>query len=103
MSKYLFLGKIIPNNIAEEILKKTTNSMQDAAITLQWNLIEGLECNFNEILDIYTLLPVDSYPKYYSDKSIESMNFSHKAGANDYLIGHNNIHIIKRLSIEKNI
>ena len=101
MSEYLFLGRVIPTGMETEVEKKRKRSMQDAAIALQWNLINGIEENLEKSIDIYSILPVDSYPRNYADKIIKVKRFSHKEGARDILAGHINIYFIRRFFMKK--
>lgn len=100
MSDYLFIGKLIPQELVNNVQAKMKKSMQDAALVLQWNIINGLEENLDAPVDICSILPIDSYPHNYSDMYIKTYRFSHCDGAEDILVGHNNIHYIRRLTMK---
>lgn len=100
MADYLFIGKIIPPEEVEAVRGKMKNTMQDAALALQWNIINGLEENLGTSIDICSILPIDSFPHNYSDMRIKAHGFSHIDGAEDFLAGHNNIHYIRRLAMK---
>ena len=73
----LFLGKLFPREKEREIKEKMKTGMQDAANALQWNIIDGLEANDFGQMKIINYLPVDAYPKGYTDKFIEGFIFQH--------------------------
>lgn len=73
----LFLGKLFPREKEWEIKEKMKTGMQDAANALQWNIIDGLEANDFGQMKIINYLPVDAYPKGYTDKFIEGFEFQH--------------------------
>ena len=73
----LFLGKLFPREKEREIKEKMKTGMQDAANALQWNIIDGLEANDFGQMKIINYLPVDAYPKGYTDKFIEGFEFQH--------------------------
>ena len=66
----LFLGKLFPKDIESDIKSKMKSGMQDAANALQWNIIDGLDANECGTIKILDVLPVDSYPKRYTEKYI---------------------------------
>ena len=73
----LFLGKLFPRGKESEIKNKMKTGMQDAANALQWNIIDGFEANNFGQMKIINYLPVDAYPKGYTDKFIEGFTFQH--------------------------
>lgn len=93
----LFLGRLFPREKEAEIKAKMKTGMQDAANALQWNIIDGLEANNCGRLKILNYLPVDSYPKGYTDCYVEEFSFSHtnKYEAEDLNVGCTNRSIIK--------
>ena len=74
----LFLGRLFPRDIEADIKAKMKTGMQDAANALQWNIIDGLDANDCGNVKILSYLPVDSYPKGYTDRKIEPYVFQHK-------------------------
>lgn len=73
----LFLGRLFPREKEQEVKGKMKTGMQDAANALQWNIIDGFEENDFGTMKIVNYLPVDAYPKGYTDKFIEGFSFSH--------------------------
>lgn len=94
----LFLGRLFPREKEQEIKGKMKTGLQDAANVLQWNIIDGFEENDIGTIKIINYLPVDAYPKGYTDKFIEgfSFNHSHKYDAGDINVRCCNIFGIKR-------
>lgn len=94
----LFLGRLFPKEKEMEIKKNMKTGMQEAANALQWNIIDGLEANNCGKLKILNYLPVDSYPKGYTDKKIEEFIFQHtnKYIPNDVNVGCNNFTVVKQ-------
>lgn len=94
----LFLGRLFPREKEDEIKSKMKTGMQDAANALQWNIIDGFEENDFGALKIINYLPVDAYPKGYTDKFIEGFTFQHtdKYDAQDINVRCCNIFGIKR-------
>ncbi len=73
----LFLGRLFPREKEQEIKSKMKTGLQDAANALQWNIIDGFEENKIGKIKIVNYLPVDAYPKGYTDSFIEGFTFSH--------------------------
>ncbi len=94
----LFLGKLFPREKEYEIKGKMKTGMQDAANALQWNIIDGFEANDIGQVKIINYLPVDAYPKGYTDKFIEGFTFQHteKYKADDINVKCCNVFGIKR-------
>ena len=94
----LFLGKLFPREKEAEIKGKMKTGMQDAANALQWNIIDGLEANDFGQMKIINYLPVDAYPKGYTDKFIDGFEFQHteKYKADDINVKCCNIFGVKR-------
>ena len=65
-----FLTTLIPEEMYEEVRKKSIYNMQDAASALQWHLYEGLCENYHQNIEILNILPVGSFPQYYKDAFI---------------------------------
>ena len=94
----LFLGRLFPREKEQEIKSKMKTGLQDAANALQWNLIDGMEENNVGKIKIINYLPIDAYPKGYTDKFIEGYTFQHtdKYPADDINVHCCNIFGIKR-------
>lgn len=94
----LFLGKLFPKDIESDIKSKMKSGMQDAANALQWNIIDGLDANGCGTIKILDWLPVNSYPKGYTDKYIHEYVFQHteKYKSDDKVVGRTNITVLKQ-------
>lgn len=94
----LFLGRLFPREKEQEIKSKMKTGMQDAANVLQWNIIDGMEENGVGKIKIVNFLPVDAYPRGYTDKYIEGFDFCHtdKYDAEDINVRCCNILGVKR-------
>lgn len=95
-TRFLFLGSLLPKEIEAEVIEKSHNQMVTAANALQWNLISGLEENLAHPVDLVNLLPVYSFPRYYSDWILPTRSFSHTPGAEDVDVGYINIAFVKQ-------
>ena len=94
----LFLGRMFPREAEAQIKSKMKTGMQDAANALQWNIIDGLEANNCGKIKILNYLPIDSYPKGYTDRNIEEFVFQHtdKYQADDINVGCTNLTVFKQ-------
>jgi len=94
-----FLGGLFPKEIEIEVLKKSKGTVQLAANSFQWSLIEGLESNIMKPLRLFNTMFVGSYPRRYRDVLVKGFTFSHTYGAEDINIGYLNFSIIKQFHI----
>lgn len=94
----LFLGKLFPVDIEAQVKKNMKTGMQDAGNALQWNIINGLDSNDCGTIKILDYLPVDSYPKGYTERHIEEHVFQHtdKYRSDDKVVGCTNLTIVKQ-------
>lgn len=97
---FLFLGKLFPKDIEYDIKSKMKTGMQDAANALQWNIIEGLDANDCGHIRILDYLPVNSYPKGYTDKTIQEYVFQHTSQyrSDDKIVKCTNLSIVKQFA-----
>ncbi|WP_439504240.1 glycosyltransferase [Sediminibacterium sp.] len=95
--KIIFLTGLFPENIREDIHKKSKGVVQYAADSLQWAIVEGLDSQTDN-LQILNLPYIGSYPLRYKDLKIKSFKFSHKSGSNDLNVGFINLPIYKLIS-----
>lgn len=93
-----FLTTLIPEEMYEEVSKKSKYNMQDAANTLQWHLYEGLCKNYHQNIEILNVLPIGSFPQYYKDAFIKKEKFN--LGIN---IGFCNIKLIRKQTLSNRI
>ena len=96
----LFLGKFFPKEKEAEIKSKMKSGMQDAANALQWSIIDGLDENDCGTIKILDRLPVDSYPRGYTDRYIEEYVFQHtvRYPSDDKIVGCTNLTIVKQFA-----
>lgn len=101
--KYAFLSTLIPKEMENEVNTNSSKHMQDAANALQWNIYEGLQHHLEGKIDVFNVLPVDSYPQYYTKAHISKKHFATKYSATNINIGFCNIKYIRKLSISVNV
>ena len=94
----LFLSKLFPHEMEQEIRSKSRGAMQDSANAFEWKIIGGLDENLHRPLTVCNMLPVGSYPKNYSDPFIQTTQFCHCENAQDINAGFLNLAYIKHLS-----
>lgn len=92
-SSFLFLSLMIPKEIEEQVRKKSKNNMQDAANALQWHIYDGLCANLSKGIDVINVVPVGSFPQYYSEPFIKKERFSE----NFLNVGFCNVKLIRKL------
>ncbi len=92
-SSFLFLSLMIPKEIEEQVRKKSKNNMQDAANALQWHIYDGLCANLSKGIDVINVVPVGSFPQYYSEPFIKRERFSE----NFLNVGFCNVKLIRKL------
>lgn len=101
--KYGFLTLLIPGEMEKFFFENSKNYMQDAANVLQHNLYEGLLANINENIQIFNILPVGSFPQYFSKAFIRKGDFCCKYGYKHINIGFCNIKLLRIRNKYKNI
>ena len=92
----LFIGGIYEEGKEKEYLDKSTNGIQNAVNTHQWNFIHGLDYNLKNPVQILSARYVDKYP-CYKEFYVKKNKWSHIRGANDENIGFINIKILKNI------
>lgn len=101
--KILFLSRLIPPCMAEEVTEKQNRTMQSAAISFQENLISGIEINTGKALSLFNLLPINSYPRFYRDASVKGFEYTHAESAHDYNVGFCNVQYIKHALLSSSL
>lgn len=94
-----FLTMLIPPHIREEVQSNSKHYMMDAADALEWNIYDGLKENINRRIQIFNLLPVGSYPQYYSKAFINRSEFSLEHSNGHVNIGFCNIKLIRKFTM----
>ena len=83
----VFLGRVIPTELEEDVKNLSVDNMQDAANALQWHLYDGLCENINEGIHMINVLPIGSFPQYYKKMFIKQCNFRTKYSDGNVNIG----------------
>lgn len=92
-----FLGRVIPEEMYDEVFEYSTGNMQDAANALQWSLYNGLCENFHVNMCIFNLMPVASWPQYYRKAWIKERNFKSRHCDNNVNLGFCNVKGIRKI------
>ena len=103
MLDVLFLSRLIPKDLDDEVRANMINFMNDAAIAWQEHIITGLDANLENPVKLINLLPIASYPLHYKKPFIKTCKFSHRKDATDINVGFCNIRYIKRFIQGKNL
>lgn len=104
--EYAFLTMLIPEQMVEDVADSSTQNMPDAANALQWHIYEGFCANFNEPIKLFNVLPIGSFPQYYSKPFIKKTGFNDKinnGNINHINIGFCNVKLIKKFHQPKKI
>lgn len=98
--KILFLSRTIPEKFAEKVFNEQKDAMQSAAINFQRKIISGVENNLQQPSNLFNLMPIYSYPKYYRHIFVKGEEFSHVDGSQDYNVGFFNLMYIKQIFLK---
>lgn len=101
--KYAFLTTLIPKQMEQEVAKHSTYNMQAAANALQWHIYEGLCSNYREGIKLFNVLPIGSFPQYYSKPFIKKSVFDDERHKGHINIGFCNIKLIRKYHQPKKI
>lgn len=93
----LFIGCIFNKEQENEILKKNKGPIQFAANILQSNLIRGLNACNDRPISILNSIVVGTYPRFYPDCYIKSLDWVHVDGAKVHNVGFITIFGIKHI------
>ena len=97
MLDVVFLSRIIPIDMKAEVLSKRKGTMSESGESLQWKLINGLDANLDQPVTLMNFMPIQSYPKFYSEPYVKGGAFSHTENAKDINLSFLNMRYIKRL------
>lgn len=103
MQTIRFLTSLIPDHMYSQVSEKSTYNMQDASNALQWHIHEGLCENYQQDIEILNVLPVGSFPQYYSDAFIKEEIFSSRTGNNNVNIAFCNVKLIRKYILPNQI
>jgi glycosyltransferase involved in cell wall biosynthesis len=92
-----YLAGLFPDDLRNDIEKKSKGVIQYAADALQKAIVQGLD-NYIKDLTILNLIYIGSYPQRYTDYKISTTHFSHKFGATDLNVGFYNLPLYKLYS-----
>lgn len=98
--KMLFMTNLYPKENEDIIRNKMKFNMYDAANILQWNIVNGIDKNGFKEMKLYNHIPVDSYPKYFTDWFVKGFEFSRNGESIDVNVGFLNIKFLKRIFID---
>lgn len=99
--EYVFLSLMIPKELASEVKHNSSNNMADAANVLEHNLMNGFAENLSIPPKIINVLPIGSYPQYYSESFIKASYFQLCNCNSHENVGFCNIKFIRNYFIEK--
>lgn len=99
--EYVFLSLMIPAELANDVKQNSSNNMADAANALEHNLMQGLAENLSVPPKIINVLPIGSYPQYYSELFVKKSKFKLCNRDNHENIGFCNIKFARNYFIEK--
>lgn len=103
MQTIRFLTSLIPENMYSQVSQKSTYNMQDASNVLQWHIHEGLCENYQQDIEILNVLPVGSFPQYYSDAFVKEEIFSSRTGNSNVNIAFCNVKLIRKYILPNQI
>ena len=98
-----YLTMMIPSTLKEEVAKKSSHNMQDAADALEKHIYEGLSLNLGFEPHVINILPIDSFPQYYKDLFVKNTVFTLGQRADHVNLGFCNLKFIRNCFIEENI
>lgn len=98
-----YLTMMIPCTLKEEVAKKSSYNMQDAADALEKHIYEGLSLNLGFEPHVINILPIDSFPQYYKDMFVKNTIFTLGQRADHMNLGFCNLKFIRNYFIEENI
>lgn len=99
--EYVFLSLMIPKELSNDVKQNSSNNMADAANALEHNLMQGLAENLSVPPKIINVLPIGSYPQYYSELFVKKSKFKLCNRDDHENIGFCNIKFVRNYFIEK--
>ena len=93
----IFLCGLFPEETKNEIVKKSSGLIQNAANALQWAIVRGLYF-YTSNFRLVNLPYVGSFPQRYQDLKLNTFQFSHNGNANDINVGFVNLSLYKSYS-----
>ena len=101
--EYIFLSLMVPQEMANEVKRNSSNNMADAANALEHNLMEGFTANLPTPPKVINALPIGNYPQYYKKAFIKKSTFQLCGRSDHENIGFCNIKFIRNYFIERTV
>lgn len=95
--KLLFLGLLYNRNDEAKLLSMSKVGLQNATNSYQWSLLDGLDEILNEPVQIYSYLPIGTYPKHFRKLFLPTSKWSHRKNSEDLELGFINVPVLKQL------
>lgn len=92
---------MIPQEMADEVKRNSSNNMADAANVLEHNLMEGFSMNLPTPPKIINVLPIGSYPRYYHKAFVKKTTFQLCGRSDHENLNFCNIKFIRNYFIER--
>ncbi len=92
------LTGLFPKEYKQQILEDSIGVVQNAADSLQWKFVEGLDQNLGHPVKLINSLYIGSFPARYKKMRIKTASFSHTENAKDVNVGFLNLPLIKMYS-----
>jgi len=101
----MFLGGLFPKEIENEIIDNSKKNVQNAANTLQWAILEGLNFHLNGNLFVLNSMYIGSFPILYKKPFIKDFYFYEGISTknNSFNSGFINLPVYKQLSRYNNL
>lgn len=100
--KYAFLTLLVPKQLEHEVAGCSKRNMQDAANALQWHIYDGLCANFEEKIKLFNVLPIGSFPQYYTKPFVKESTFTDRV-TEHINIGFCNVKLIRKYHQSKKV
>ena len=97
MLDVLLFSRVIPFEIKEIVNSKRKGTMSESGESLQWKIIEGLSDNIDGQVRTANYMPIQSWPKSYSDIYVRGGDFNYLGKVKIKNLPFLNICILKRL------
>ncbi len=99
INKITFLSLLVPDEQKKTMLEKSKNNMQDAANALEWHIYNGLAAQLGDRVRLFNILPVGSFPQFYSEPFIPDSLFATGYRNDHENIGFCNIKLLRKVAI----
>lgn len=93
----LFVGLLYNDNEIEWLKKNSKSGFEAAANNFQWNFINGLNGNLNGDLDIFSFLPIGTWPNNFKQVFIKTKLYTTPQRIKIFQFGFINLFIFKEV------